>query len=477
MKFSYLPLLILLLTLVSPAINAKKTYNADEYAGKHNAKNIRMALSSKGFSWLSGSPADNEKLAIGKSAQFFGFVALRYQSDRKAKRGNLGTTFYQLASPEQRKYVIAAAEVTKSLLDKWWSVRKELLAEFEQHLYTGEGFNTEKVALLGENFGLLNAEVGLAEAKACFALAKSLSDSQKSTLTAIRTDPTLANKAKEMKPLTDNTITSSNNRENSNQITRQTEAIFAKCFSLITGTFADRQVVPLGQPAQFFGFVSLRQKSGRGVKRGKIANQFNTLLTAKQKTILNQATAELLPVVNKFMVLRDDLMKEMDKLGSEEPTSFSVNNYSSLAKQLGKAEIYSALIEAKAYRLIRTSFTPEQQNAMMTLRNNYDLHSKVIEPLTSLERGKQLYNLCLGCHEGVTGIAPELTGIVNRKAATSDYSYSAALLSLKGKEWTELRLNSFLKSPQKVAPGTSMEFTGLLNQKDRVSLIEYLKAM
>ena len=41
-----------------------------------------MAMFSKGFAWLSGSPADNEKLSVGKTAQFFGFVAVRYASDR-----------------------------------------------------------------------------------------------------------------------------------------------------------------------------------------------------------------------------------------------------------------------------------------------------------------------------------------------------------------------------------------------------------
>ena len=41
-----------------------------------------MAMFSKEFAWLSGSPADNEKLSVGKAAQIFGFVAVRNTSGR-----------------------------------------------------------------------------------------------------------------------------------------------------------------------------------------------------------------------------------------------------------------------------------------------------------------------------------------------------------------------------------------------------------
>ena len=55
-------------------------WNQSEYSGTRTAKDVSMAMYSKGFAWLSGSPADNEKLSVGKTAQFFGFVAVRYAS-------------------------------------------------------------------------------------------------------------------------------------------------------------------------------------------------------------------------------------------------------------------------------------------------------------------------------------------------------------------------------------------------------------
>ena len=54
------------------------TWSAEEYSGLRGEKDLQAALASKGFTWITGSPADNEKLSVGKNAQFFGFVALRY---------------------------------------------------------------------------------------------------------------------------------------------------------------------------------------------------------------------------------------------------------------------------------------------------------------------------------------------------------------------------------------------------------------
>ena len=106
------PILILCLALVTAAQPAGKggkrnkgknagrnNWNQSEYSGTRTAKDVSMAMYSKGFAWLSGSPADNEKLSVGKTAQFFGFVAVRYASGRVAQRGELGRAFHDLATP------------------------------------------------------------------------------------------------------------------------------------------------------------------------------------------------------------------------------------------------------------------------------------------------------------------------------------------------------------------------------------------
>lgn len=45
----------------------------------------------------------------------------------------------------------------------------------------------------------------------------------------------------------------------------------------------------------------------------------------------------------------------------------------------------------------------------------------------------------------------------------------------RGTRWTPALLDQFLKDPKAFAPGTKMEFQGLLNPEDRRALVEYLR--
>ena len=99
----------------------------EEYSGSRTERELRAAFASKGFTWLSGSPADNEKLSIGKNAQFFGFVALRYESDRLANRGALGRAFFGIVDAEQREILTKAVLAEHQPLNDWWLARAKIL--------------------------------------------------------------------------------------------------------------------------------------------------------------------------------------------------------------------------------------------------------------------------------------------------------------------------------------------------------------
>lgn len=89
---------------------------------------------------------------------------------------------------------------------------------------------------------------------------------------------------------------------------------------------------------------------------------------------------------------------------------------------------------------------------------------------------------CGGCHRAIDdeshSIGPDLYGVVGRRiaAATGYNDYSPALKSLKG-NWTENRLDAFLLNPRAVAPGTSMEFTGMQERSARQAIVEYLRTL
>ncbi len=446
-------------------------WNKSEYSGRHSAKDISMALYSKGFAWLSGSPADNEKLSIGKNAQFFGFVAIRYQSGRVAKRGELGRAFYQLASPEQRAIMLNATRAEQTSLDAWWETRSEILRLLEHHLYTGEAINEADIAPLARDFGWLNAEVALYEAKAFAAVEDLLTESQWTRLRDLRKDPGLAStEAKRNRRINEQGLT--------DKEAAQYEDLFAKAFTWLTGTLEDNQIMPLGQPAQFFGFVSIRHKSGHAASRGKISKQFEELLNSKQRTIINKATKELLPLVGVFKERRTQFLLEMDKL-RKAPDTFSLERYQSIAYDLGLIEIKAAITEAQAYQKIRSSMDEKQNQAMMEIRSEYILETDAMEIMDTAQRGQILYNLCQSCHASPQ-IAPSLKDIFNSPIATiKGYAYSDGLKQVAEQHgnWTTETLDAFLAGPSKFAPGTKMGFQGLLNQDDRTAVIEYIKSL
>jgi cytochrome c len=99
----------------------------------------------------------------------------------------------------------------------------------------------------------------------------------------------------------------------------------------------------------------------------------------------------------------------------------------------------------------------------------------------SAEHGKTLAKVCQACHNLGKGepnkIGPHLYGVLGRDiASVSDFSYSDALKSKKGK-WDYEKLNEFLSGPRDWAPGTKMTFAGLKKPQDRADVILYLRSL
>jgi cytochrome c len=86
---------------------------------------------------------------------------------------------------------------------------------------------------------------------------------------------------------------------------------------------------------------------------------------------------------------------------------------------------------------------------------------------------------CASCHavgpSARGGFAPQLNGIVGRRAAsTGDFKYSAAMKN-SGIVWSEKNLAAFVNGPGDVVPGTSMRFWGISDEKQVANLVAYLR--
>jgi cytochrome c len=69
-------------------------------------------------------------------------------------------------------------------------------------------------------------------------------------------------------------------------------------------------------------------------------------------------------------------------------------------------------------------------------------------------------------------IAPNLAGVVGRKAASTGYNYSPALKA-SGLVWTKPKLDAFLSGPQQLVPGTRMAVR-VADPADRAAIIDFL---
>lgn len=89
------------------------------------------------------------------------------------------------------------------------------------------------------------------------------------------------------------------------------------------------------------------------------------------------------------------------------------------------------------------------------------------------------FQSCAHCHQIGPGArsssGPTLTGLLGRRAASTDYPYSKAMRE-SGIVWDEQTLRAFLKSPQAVVPGTRMAFGGVDDQKID-QLIDFLQSI
>lgn len=88
---------------------------------------------------------------------------------------------------------------------------------------------------------------------------------------------------------------------------------------------------------------------------------------------------------------------------------------------------------------------------------------------------------CASCHavgpSARGAFAPQLNGIVGRRAAsTTDFRYSAAMKN-SGIVWSEQNLAAFLRGPSDVIPGTSMRFWGLSNEQQIANMLAYLRTL
>ncbi len=104
-----------------------------------------------------------------------------------------------------------------------------------------------------------------------------------------------------------------------------------------------------------------------------------------------------------------------------------------------------------------------------------------IEPASGSDAALQFATTCSGCHRISDGLShrmgPDLYRLLDRKVASAENydAYTPALKKLGG-TWDRERLDNFLRDPATIAPGTSMIFPGIADDRLRAEMVDYVLA-
>ena len=102
-------------------------------------------------------------------------------------------------------------------------------------------------------------------------------------------------------------------------------------------------------------------------------------------------------------------------------------------------------------------------------------------PTADVAKGAEVFKKCAACHTvtqgGANGIGPNLYGTLGEGIGQGKggFAFSDALKGVGG-NWDFDKMNAWLTSPRKFAPGTKMTFAGLGNAQDRANVIAYLNS-
>lgn len=94
-------------------------------------------------------------------------------------------------------------------------------------------------------------------------------------------------------------------------------------------------------------------------------------------------------------------------------------------------------------------------------------------------KGEQVFKKCAACHNadngGANALGPNLWGVLGEEIGkgAKGFAFSDALAG-KGGNWDWDKLNEWLTSPKKFAPGTKMTFAGLSKPEERADVIAFL---
>lgn len=433
---------------------------------------LRSAVASRTLTWLTGTSANNDYISVGRMANFFGFVALRVSSGQSLTRAHVARDTLAVLEPAQIDLLVDLLDQQGPAHQATQSARIEMNRALEKAL-VGEAVDESAFLSLGRVYGASEAELGRVIAQTFGQIAGTLTPEQQSKLVMIRSGHAAG------EPVA---IPRSDHRTRLPGVDQQELVnLAARFLSWTTGSpeFNDFEVV--GKPSQHFGFVSLRLASGHSVRRGAVAQDVLGILTADQRQMLDIAVTQNLEAFERFLHIRGDLMRLLEV--ALRGDVIDRDAVARLGAEVGEIEAQMTWAQAQAMLNVRDALSEAQLNDLLELRARYTVADAAVNMEDPVDLGRQLFAQCVLCHTSsrADAIAPALTGIIGRPIASDDRfdDYSPALTAFSQTKgvWDQNLLDSFLRSPRSLVPGTTMGFDGFDLARDRAALLAYLATL
>jgi|GEM_PF-204079 arylsulfatase A-like enzyme/cytochrome c2 len=142
-------------------------------------------LTSRLFTWVTGTPSDNDYDTAGKPSQHFGFVDLRVDSGHGITRNGLAGAISEILTAEQRAPLVALVDQNREDFDAFFAARAAVNRELERGL-RGDSIDADAVRDHGREQGLAEARMTWRQARAFLALRDSLTLEQADRMTELR---------------------------------------------------------------------------------------------------------------------------------------------------------------------------------------------------------------------------------------------------------------------------------------------------
>ena len=307
-------------------------------------------ISSKAFTWMTGTKEQAHYEPIGELANYFGFARMRNEiresaDDPLADEGLRGTSWLVVLEhldSMQRAILYKSAKDQESVFFGFIDKRVELI-DMLYGLKEGDTIQLAKTIEPIEAMGKYEAEVSVISAAAFGQVSLSLTASQKELFANIRQGNLAVTNLKGSGP-----YVSEVNKELDELSVNQEELIketASKFLSYETGSLEDAIFLPQGKIGNYFGFASYRYEERASVNRKQAAELLLSVLSESQKDLLKCLTTQVYEFEQSYIAGRAEFITDAYPLksGNEVNNLSLVNNYLVGATAEGKMGVVLAI--------------------------------------------------------------------------------------------------------------------------------------